>query len=319
MLNYFQLRTRTDDEQELLMDMALVRAINTAAIVDTLLYGIHIPLFFICIFIFVQNRRTSNWFIVASAIIMFGLSTVDAAFTLRFLTHDLFELVQNPTNLAPVGRWLSEKTPLFVTNNFVADLVLLYRCYMVWGKSRYILLGASLLVLLDSVWGYLGLGESLTERGGPFVPLYIWSIFVINVILASVTIGRVVWVARIAKKVFGKQQLASYRAAIALLVESSFVYSTVTLAYALVPSSAPQRMILMTTSMRLVAIMPTLLIVQVGLGRALVVRESKTTGIETLDFGDHLSSSAVVDPSVSSRFSSDRTTGRSLDHTQAPQ
>ncbi|KAF8900233.1 hypothetical protein CPB84DRAFT_1779110 [Gymnopilus junonius] len=294
MAEALQRRAANGNGTQLQKDMGFVRAINTAAVAETLLYGIHIPLFCICMYILVQNRRTTNWFIFISAILMFGLSTADVSVTLRLLTHDMFSLILDPSDLRPAQRWINTKTPIFVTNNFVADLVLLYRCYMVWGKSKYILIGASILVLLDSVWGYLGIGKSLTSGGGPFVPLYIWSIFIINILLTSVTVGRIVWVSRVARRIIGHRQLASYRAAIAILVESSFIYSAVTLAYALSPLTAPYRVVLMTTSMRIVAIMPTLLIVQVGLGRVLVVRETKTTGIETLDFSGH-STSVVLD------------------------
>ena len=89
-------------------------------------------------------------------------------------------------------------------------LLQLYRCYMIWGRSRYVLIGASILVLADTgnsrplsflpyqipnrvtantipVWGYLGLGQSLIAPDNTFVPLYVWSIFAINIVLAIVT------------------------------------------------------------------------------------------------------------------------------------
>ncbi|KDR79166.1 hypothetical protein GALMADRAFT_1225655 [Galerina marginata CBS 339.88] len=274
-------------------EISFFLAVNTAGVVEILFYGIHVVLFCICMFILVRNRRSTQWFIFVSAIIMFALSTVDISITMRILTHDIVNAL-DPDHSHQIARLVYVKNPVFVSNNLIADLLLLYRCYMVWGQSKYILIGASFLVLADTVWGYLGLGEAIAFPQNAFIPLYIWSIFCINVILTIVTVGRIFWVSRVANVLIGHRQIESYHTAMAIITESGVVYSACILTYVLFPLNSLNRLIVITICLRVVAIMPTLLIVQVGLGR--VMRDFPTE--ETMsEFGGR-STSLVLDTLV---------------------
>ncbi|KAF9561244.1 hypothetical protein CPC08DRAFT_707541 [Agrocybe pediades] len=250
-------------------------AVNTAGMVEVLLYGIHVVLFCVCMFILARNRRSTQWFIALSAVIMFVLSTADTAITMHLLTHDIGS-VFDPEKLPGVAKRIALKNPLFVTNNFVADLVLLYRCYMVWGRSKYVLIGASFLVLADSIWGYISMGANVSFLTPTFFPVYIWSIFAINLLLAMITVGRIFWVVHKVAKPFMGKNLQSYHIAMGVVLESSAVYAGCILAYILFPTPTPYRVVMIVICMRLVAIMPTLLIVQVGLGR--VLKDTNHTG-----------------------------------------
>ncbi|KAF8901174.1 hypothetical protein CPB84DRAFT_1777949 [Gymnopilus junonius] len=257
------------EEDILHEEITIFLAVNTAGVVR-----IHLALFCVCMYILLQNRQTAQWFILVSAILMFALSTADIAITFRLLTHDIVNAFDPAKNRAIV-KFIYAKTPLFVSNNLVADLVLLYRCYMIWGRSKYILIGASFLILADTVWGYLGLTQSFLSPNNTFVPLYIWSIFAINITLALVTAGRIYWVTRIARNFLGRRQLE--HTILPLPMESSLVYTTCILIYALYPRNSFYRMVIITICLRVVAIMPTLLIVQVGLHRAVRDDENPTT------------------------------------------
>ncbi|PPQ84430.1 hypothetical protein CVT25_011257 [Psilocybe cyanescens] len=233
---------------------------------------------------------------------MFILSTADVALTMRILGHDIVYLL-DPNKHLQIERLLVDKLLLFVTNNFIADLILLYRCYMVWGRSKYILIGASFLVLADTLWGYLGMGgPSVALPQTTLLPLYVWSIFGINVIMTTVTVGRIFWVSRVASSFTGPGQLQSYSTAMTILVESSLIYSTCILIYILFPSESPYRLVMVIICMRLVAIMPTLLIVQVGLGR--VIREADVTN--TMSEFEGNSPSVILDTLITSMQGGDR-------------
>ncbi|KAF8956605.1 hypothetical protein BDZ97DRAFT_1851155 [Flammula alnicola] len=134
---------------------------------------------------------------------MFALSTADIALTFRIMTKELPK-INDPKELELGLKYIHAKDTIFVANNFVADLILLYRCYMVWGRSKYILAGASLLVLADSVWGFLGIGTTLLSptQASPFIPLY--------------AIGRIFWVSRIARRIVGQRQFNSYHTTVAI-------------------------------------------------------------------------------------------------------
>ncbi|KAF9475753.1 hypothetical protein BDN70DRAFT_222511 [Pholiota conissans] len=261
--------------------LAFVSLLSTAAMVETLLYGMHAILFCIYMYLFVRNRRSPQWFIFICALLMFLLSTVDIAITFRVLSY----VIPRLTKTSSVGMSLTlvhAKNSIFVANNFIADLILLHRCWMVWSRSKYVLFGCSLLVLGDTIWGFLGMGPLafLSFTPNKFVPIYIWSIFAINITLMIVTISRIFWISRVAKKFVGQKQISVYHKAIAVLAESSLIYSIAVLLYIVFPTSNPYRIVVVLMCMRIVAIMPTLLIVQIGLGA--VVREINVTTVATL-------------------------------------
>jgi len=72
--------------------------------------GIHVALFCVCMKILI-HRRTKQYFILASAIFMFLLSTVDIALTMRVLTYDLSKRMEPESQQVTVF-----KNPIFVTN-----------------------------------------------------------------------------------------------------------------------------------------------------------------------------------------------------------
>lgn len=191
------------------------------------------------------------------------------------MTREMTGIFSDQSGYAYVLKCLRPKNSFFVTNNFIAELTLLYRCYVIWGRSKYLLVATGFLVLCDTVWGYLSTSFPIVTAHSEFVPVYLWSVFAINIIISGIAAGRIFWVSRIA--VLEHRSLRHYRIIIAVLLESSAVYSSVVLCYILFPDSVYQ-FVVMTIGMRIVAIMPTLLIVQVGLDR--IVGDSDTSDCE---------------------------------------
>ncbi|KAF8816440.1 hypothetical protein BYT27DRAFT_7183985 [Phlegmacium glaucopus] len=249
--------------------MTMLLAFNASIVVEVLFYGIQFVLFCVCMYILLLNRHSTHWFIPLSAFVMFALSTADIAISIRLIAHDFFPLL-GPDGFPFYVHAIYPKAPIFVANNFIAELILLYRCYIIWGRSKYLLCGASLLVLGDSIWGLLILLTSHSE----FVPVYKWSLFAINIVLTAITVARIFWVSRLARPLIGSQNLWRYRIIMAILIETSAIYSACLLASLLFPSS-PYSLVMGSICVRMVTIMPTLLIVQLGLGW--IRRESNTT------------------------------------------
>jgi len=80
-----------------------------------------------------------------------------------------------------------------------------------------------------------------------------------------ISVTRIFWISKFANKLLGQKQ-SIYHSAIAILVETSLVYSVCLLLYLLYPSASPRRTYLIIICLRIVGITPTLLIVQVGMG-----------------------------------------------------
>lgn len=88
-----------------------------------MLPGIQFVLFCICMYILTRDRRSTSWFIPVSAFVMFALSTVDIAISIRLMTRDFFTLLA-PNGVQIYVKAVFPKGPIFVANKSVS--VLLY-------------------------------------------------------------------------------------------------------------------------------------------------------------------------------------------------
>ncbi|TFK37112.1 hypothetical protein BDQ12DRAFT_724568 [Crucibulum laeve] len=100
-------------------------AVNAAFFVEALLYGIHIVLFTICVYILIKNRKSTHPAILVAVVIMFALSTADIAITFRAIIKDLPKIITLQFDqLDNISRRIYPKNPIFVANNLVADVLL---------------------------------------------------------------------------------------------------------------------------------------------------------------------------------------------------
>ena len=75
---------------------------------------------------------------------------------------------------------------------------------MIWGRSKYLLVATSFLVLGDTslyfpfslvccltvrilVWGYFSMTQGLLAPQTRFYPVYVWSVFAINILITLIT------------------------------------------------------------------------------------------------------------------------------------
>ncbi|CAA7263289.1 unnamed protein product [Cyclocybe aegerita] len=152
----------------------------------------------------------------------------------------------------------------------IADFLLLYRCFMIWGRQPYVAIASSILLIADTVWGWIGAGSPVFSLAARFAPVYYWTVFATNIIMTAATAGRIYYMANIAAPLkFARSGGRRYHTAIGILVESGAVYSFSLLALILSFGNPNLRILFAGITIRLVAIMPTLMIVQVKLGRSI--------------------------------------------------
>ncbi|KAF8154577.1 hypothetical protein B0H34DRAFT_529383 [Crassisporium funariophilum] len=230
-----------------------------AVMFESFLYGLYVVLFIICIYVLLQRQKTLHWVLLASAIVMFGLATADIVYT--------YYLVFDKLLVGGIGfNDLRPKYWLYVTNNVIADSLLLYRCYVVWGFKKRVIAGPVALLIAGTVCGYV-------FEGGPpqrfkYTWIYLSMTFVLNLVLTSLTAGRIWWLARKARLILGPGLLQRYNATINILIESGFIYLTYIALDLALQKNKVGNAILDAGLIQAVGIMPTLIIVQVGLGRA---------------------------------------------------
>ncbi|KAF9562094.1 hypothetical protein CPC08DRAFT_592671, partial [Agrocybe pediades] len=234
-----------------------------AVIFEIFLYGLYTILFLICLYVLLRKARNGkklHWILLVSAIVMFGLASADIGYTLYLLFGGL--LMKGQLGF----KELRPKYWLYVTNNVIADSLLLYRCYVVWEFSKLVIVGPLILLVAGAVCGYVFEGSSSSLFDKAFV--YLIMTFILNVVLTGLTAGRIWWLARKARSVLGTGLLQRYNATITILIESGLVYSVYIILNLAMNKAAIANVILDAGLIQVVGIMPTLIIVQVGLGRA---------------------------------------------------
>ncbi|KAF9467472.1 hypothetical protein BDZ94DRAFT_1041864 [Collybia nuda] len=171
---------------------------------------------------------------------------------------------------------------LYVFTNLVANSLFAYRCYVIWGRKKYILWLPSLLILAETGFGsywciFLMPSEVSFNVIGDLdnrTPLFFT--LATNVVLTGLSAGRIWWVSR-ELRILGPKVSQQYNTIIALIVESGSIYCVAIAAYLIsipnhgtLESSAPKLDIVMRTFFvilaQIVGIVPTLMFVRIGLG-----------------------------------------------------
>ncbi|KAJ3575471.1 hypothetical protein NP233_g1079 [Leucocoprinus birnbaumii] len=217
----------------------------SAYLFETLLYGILVVLCVVAAVSLVKNKTSEHWrWLLAAGCIMLFLATADLILGYYILfTYSLH-------NQAVSFRLVYPKYFFYVTNNVIADCLVLHRCYMVWGRDRRVIALPVFALIATS-------GPEWRTNG-----IYVFMTFAFNSILTILMASRIWWISRQVAAVLGKELAKKYRYATAIIIESGAIYSIyVFLDLFLVK---PQLDVGLT---QIVAIVPTLIIVQVGLGR----------------------------------------------------
>ncbi|EAU86912.1 hypothetical protein CC1G_10803 [Coprinopsis cinerea okayama7 len=251
--------TVLDSDQEYNPFPHVVAPYVGAVFMETFLYGICCVLFSICAYVLIRRQKALHWVLLVFAIAMFALATADMTYTFYIFFSKILSGGLTFNTLYP-------KYVMFVTNTVLADTLLLYRCYVVWGSRKRIIAGPAVLLVAATVCGYLFEGASIHLFKHAWV--YLALTFSLNVILTGLTAGRIWYISRRAKGIVGDGLLKRYNASIAILIESGMIYSvymTLDLAF---HNNASASAILDAGLIQVVGIVPTLIIVQVGLGRA---------------------------------------------------
>ncbi|KAF8154715.1 hypothetical protein B0H34DRAFT_799467 [Crassisporium funariophilum] len=194
---------------------------------------------------------------------MFVLASADTAITLHFVFRYMLRGQMTP------WRYVYPVYLLFVTNNVIADSLILYRCYMVWGRRKSIIAGPCLLLLVSTVCGYV-FNAASSPNLRKLQPVYLWMTFALNISVTLLTASRILWFAHTARAILGPEMARRYYSITVIVVESGAIYSLYVLLDLVVAT-----IVLDAALIQVVGIVPTLIIVQVGLGR--VVQDVETT------------------------------------------
>jgi len=234
-----------------------VNEYSAACLFEVFLYGIYATLFVICIRILLRNKRATQKVLLACAIMMFTLATVDVILELCFL----FWFVVKQDTISQ--RDLHFKYLIYITSNIIADGLVIYRCHAAWNNSKRVILIPCFLLFGGSACGYAYVG--LSKQGYRFRDILVAFLFTtvaLNLMVTMLMAGRIWWIARKARSILGPRLSSKYNTMIAIIVESGIIYSIYVVLDVVYPD-----LVLDAGLAQIVGIVPTLIIVQIGLGR----------------------------------------------------
>ncbi|KAK7039035.1 hypothetical protein VNI00_010427 [Paramarasmius palmivorus] len=188
---------------------------------------------------------------------------------------------------------------LYLLSNCIADIILLYRCYVVWGSAKRALTGVLLLVLsTTNVFGlvahvlvFVSRGKQrwdLSAKTGSIIMAYNMANAANTIIMTLLIAGRLWWITRDAREFMGHKVDRRYKRIVSTLIESGFLYSAVLIVNScltLTSSNLGYRISLNSLVRLMVGIAPTLIFLRTSLASTdNAVPNSRM--LSTLRFGD---------------------------------
>ncbi|KAJ7319347.1 hypothetical protein DFH08DRAFT_390918 [Mycena albidolilacea] len=239
--------------------------------------GIYLVLFCICIYILLHRpRNLANIILLVTAISLFTLSTIQTIINIILGAADVDNI-----NI-PYDQLFYADNMIYVANSGIADGLFIYRCYIIWNRNIYVVILPIIMLVITVVFG--------VDQALPLAPFFGITLAT-TVLVAALTAGRIWWIGRQTRAHLKPDVQRRYSNSISVIVESGVIYSVGLLAY-LILGAIPSTLVAQDPTVdmlaQLVGIVPTLVIVRVGLGLSL---QSEST----------VSGSAVLNSDVYSR------------------
>ncbi|ELU41971.1 hypothetical protein AG1IA_03997 [Rhizoctonia solani AG-1 IA] len=252
---------------------------------ETALWGVFFILYLICAHVLVrkQTLHTIQWIPLSTASLLFMLATIHLALQLRKVYEGLVLCANEPGGpdayflgeqpaypylLAPIlfldiSRWLNVAADgVYITMILVGDLVVIHRCFLIWGNRIRIIILPFILVLCTAasgyaaVWLFTKLPPNGTALEGPLAKCTTIT-FLLSLATNILTTGLISYrILSTARKVASSVDVRPYMGGLAVVIESAAIYTTALVIYLVIYISRTNAQ----------GIVPTLIIVRVGLG-----------------------------------------------------
>ncbi|KAK7462161.1 hypothetical protein VKT23_007763 [Stygiomarasmius scandens] len=280
-----------------------------AGMIQFLLYGAYAILFAICIVSLKkardENHANGSRLIKRTQImimtLLFILASLGLAFSTTQICLQLFLLQPdfitdtNEMNLIRyrIGIFNTLVYILELLANVIIEMILIYRCYLLWNFRFSIVVAPIILsltetalilasLILVSKWQFHDqeyIFSFSSPESQPATNLLI-SFFVVcmvtNIILTSLIGGRIWQLSRGARRFLGEEFTQKYRRIIAIIAESGALYPAFLIIYLalILKKQGIGAQILFPSTIQVMCIAPTLIIVRVGLGISVEIREN---------------------------------------------
>jgi len=275
--------------------------------VESIIYGAYAIMFGLCVRLLYVNRKkgVNTKPLLVTAIMMFTLSTAHMIVQLiRAITAFVYyNDVLNGADRFYAQFWLPSsvlKLAIYATNNIVADGLLIYRCYIVWGYQwKVAIVPILMLIGSEPVSGYRSVYNFSQAQSTITPDITAWgdAMFVLSLLttllVSSLIAYRIYWIGRRLNAMLGPGQSRKHRYTIAIVLESGALYSApLVLLLVLFSFDSVYAYIVYDALAQIMGLAPTIIIVRVGLGIS-------TQGVAATPKFDRLSTplrSVSVDP-----------------------
>ncbi|KAJ7579904.1 hypothetical protein C8J56DRAFT_963819 [Mycena floridula] len=250
-------------------------------IIEGIFYGVYSVLFSLCIYVLWKRQEMQKRFQhLVFMIALYLLATVHIILIcILAFRYDLASLgyyawasafvyiSQNQSSVprAAMNICIALKILYFVSN-LLADAVVIYRCYLVWGMSKRVIIFPILAYILTIASFPLQFSSDGT-LGDAGIIAGLCMTFIANLLAVGLTGGRIWWITRQAQALLSDKTKERYNSATAVILESGILYP-VALLLAVITffTGGPSAWVFVALIHQLVGIAPTLIIVRVGLG-----------------------------------------------------
>ncbi|RPD72789.1 hypothetical protein L226DRAFT_436617, partial [Lentinus tigrinus ALCF2SS1-7] len=263
----------------------LPRAELISLFLESLLFGGFAVLYFISIWILMyrehrHGRSRVNKWMFATATTMFILAIAHLCFDVQRAVEGFIVRGGTPTGTNDFYSWLSNpthvgKSVIYITQTLVGDCFVTYRLYVVWSRSRLILILPTLLLVGTAIAGY-GICYELTQVKGvgaifegnlkPWITSFFSLSLTTNVLATLLITGRIMWSNHRVKQYRAGYAAVTRWGVIETIVQSAAIYSAALISLlATYVSGSNAQYICLDALQPLIGIVFTLIIIRVGL------------------------------------------------------
>jgi len=178
-------------------------------------------------------------------------------------------------------------TAAYVVDNFLADALMLYRCALIWNFNWLVIIIPALWLIASTVLSFL----LLVEAARPDIPFkidfalpYFPLAMSLNIFLALLTAGKLLWARHKLKGTLGSAHTQIYGSVASMIIESSSLYSITSLAYIIMyAQNNPAASEVLGLLGEVMCIAPVLIILRVAYGRG-ITRETVAGTTSAMQF-----------------------------------
>ncbi|CAE6475282.1 unnamed protein product [Rhizoctonia solani] len=211
---------------------------------ETALWGVFFILYLICAHVLVrkQTLHTIQWIPLSTASLLFMLATIHLALQLRKVYEGLVLCANEPGGpdayFLDISRWLNVAADgVYITMILVGDLVVIHRCFLIWGNRIRIIILPFILVLCTAasgyaaVWLFTKLPPNGTALEGPLAKCTTIT-FLLSLATNILTTGLISYrILSTARKVASSVDVRPYMGGLAVVIESAAIYTTALVIY----------------------------------------------------------------------------------------